>query len=203
MRRRIYATLIAGALAVSAMGTTVMAADGPSATGETDFSYTPGTAGPTDPVDPGQEDTSPNNWMVTYPRQVVLTDSNIGQAGDATTKGAKLDFVVKQKVAGAKGDYVVTADNVGDGIKVVPSANGWTTGTAINMDGAKASEVVQMSLATSDSSPSLVSQGGTMTTLTSQDYDKTGYALLTNAVDAVDGTQYTKAVTFTFTRTQQ
>ena len=48
--RKLYAAALAATLAVSMMGTTVMAAD---VTGDTTINYTPGTAGPIDPVNPG------------------------------------------------------------------------------------------------------------------------------------------------------
>ena len=69
--KKLFAAALTAALAVSMMGTSVMAYEG-----KTNFKYTPGTAGPTDPITPGNEETDQNNWMVSYPRNITLMDNN-------------------------------------------------------------------------------------------------------------------------------
>lgn len=198
--KKLYAALVAGTLAVSMMGTTVMAAAPTAPSGDTNFIYNSGWVGPTNPVDPGTEDTNPNNWMVNYPKTIELTEDNLADAvGQASTKGEALTFVVKQRVPGASGDGAVTADNVGAGISVKPSATGWTTGTDITMTGTGTSGSVIMSLADS-ASTAYLTPNAEMLRLTNTTTTDDGYAVVTDNSAAVDGETYTKTVTFTFTR---
>lgn len=196
MKRKIYATLIAGALAVSMMGTTVMAYDG-----TTNFKYTPGTSGPTDPINPGDEETDPNNWMVSYPRNITLMDNNEGTLETASTKGQELIFKVKQRQAGSDNSDAVSAANVGAGIVV--AAGGWASGTDIDMAASAGTSTVKMNL-TNDAVDTLLQPGTTMMTLTSGtgNDEKSGYAIIKEGEvsTAVEGVTYTKAVTFSFTQ---
>lgn len=195
--KKLYAALVAGTLAVSMMGTTVLAA-APTASGDTDFIYNSGWVGPVDPVDPGTEDTNPNNWMVNYPKTIELTEDNLEtEVTNAATAGKALNFVVKQRVPGASGTGAVTADNVGAGISVKPSAAEWTSGTAITMTGSAGSVV--MSLANSDSS-AFLNPDEEMLRLTHTVTTDDGYAVVTDNSAAEDGVTYTKTVKFTFTR---
>ena len=199
--KKLYAALVAGTLAVSMMGTTVMAAAPTAPSGDTNFIYNSGWSGPTDPVDPGTEDTNPNNWMVNYPKTIELTEDNLEtNVANAATAGKALNFVVKQRVPGASGTGAVTADNVGAGISVKPSADGWDSGTDITMTGsAGAAGSVVMSLANSDTS-AFLNPDQEMLRLTNTTTTNKGYAVVTNNSAAVDGATYTKTVTFTFTR---
>ena len=196
--KKLYAALVAGTLAVSMMGTTVMAAAPTAPSGDTNFIYNSGWVGPTNPVDPGTEDTNPNNWMVNYPKTIELTEDNLEtQVGNAATAGKALNFVVKQRVPGASGTGAVTAENVGAGISVKPSADGWASGTAITMTGSAGSVV--MSLANSDSS-AFLNPNEEMLRLTNTTTADDGYAVVTDNSAAEDGVTYTKTVKFTFTR---
>lgn len=195
--KKLYAALVAGTLAVSMMGTTVLAA-APTASGDTDFIYNSGWVGPVNPVDPGTEDTNQNNWMVNYPKTIELTEDNLEtEVSNAATAGKALNFVVKQRVPGASGTGAVTADNVGAGISVKPSAAEWTSGTAITMTGSAGSVV--MSLANSDSS-AFLNPDDEMLRLTHTETTGNGYAVVTDNSAAEDGVTYTKTVKFTFTR---
>ena len=198
--KKLYAALVAGTLAVSMMGTTVLAA-APTASGDTDFIYNSGWVGPVDPVDPGTEDTNPNNWMVNYPKTIELTEDNLEtEVTNAATAGEALNFVVKQRVPGASGTGAVTADNVGAGISVKPSADGWASGTAITMTGSAGSAgSVEMSLANSDTS-AFLNPNEEMLRLTNTTTADDGYAVVTDNSAAEDGVTYTKTVKFTFTR---
>lgn len=192
MKRKIYATLIAGALAVSMMGTTVMAAP-TSAEGTTDFTYTPGTAGPIDPVNPGEEETSVNNWMVVYPRTVTLTDSNVET--DATfTKGAALKFTVKQKQAGADGSDEIKEANIPSGVNV--SAQGANTTGDYTLSGTSGSATMQ--LAGFDGNTKITSAADEMGVLLHDAATQTGKAKISDDSKIVDGNTYTTSVTFTF-----
>lgn len=195
--KKLYAALVAGTLAVSMMGTTVLAA---APSGDTNFIYNSGWSGPTNPVDPGTEETNPNNWMVKYPKTIELTEDNLAAAPtNAAAKGKTLNFVVKQRVPGADGNSSVTAGNVGAGISVKPKATGWTTGTDITMTGTQGSVV--MSLADSGSTKYL-EPNTEMLRLTVAKQTNNGYAVVKDNSAAVDGETYTKTVTFTFTRNQ-
>lgn len=195
--KKLYAALVAGTLAVSMMGTTVLAA---APSGDTNFIYNSGWSGPTNPVDPGTEETNQNNWMVKYPKTIELTEDNLAAAPtNAAAKGKALNFVVKQRVPGADGNSSVTAGNVGAGISVKPKATGWTTGTDITMTGTQGSVV--MSLADSGSTKYL-EPNTEMLRLTVAKQTNNGYAVVKDNSAAVDGETYTKTVTFTFTRNQ-
>lgn len=196
--KKLYAALVAGTLAVSMMGTTVMASAPTAPSGDTNFIYNSGWSGPTDPVDPGTEDTNPNNWMVNYPKTIELTEDNLADAvGQASTKGEALTFVVKQRVPGASGDGAVTAANVGAGISVKPSATGWTTGTDITMTGTSGEVVMNLANALSDA---FLTPNQEMLRLTQDTPTDAGYAVVKDNSAAVDGETYTKTVKFTFTR---
>lgn len=196
--KKLYAALVAGTLAVSMMGTTVMAAAPAAPSGDTNFIYNSGWVGPVDPVDPGTEDTNPNNWMVNYPKTIELTEDNLEtNVANAATAGKALNFVVKQRVPGASGTGAVTADNVGAGISVKPSADGWASGTGITMTGSAGSVV--MSLAKADSS-AFLNPNDEMLRLTHTVTTDDGYAVVTDNSAAEDGVTYTKTVKFTFTR---
>ena len=195
--KKLYAALVAGTLAVSMMGTTVMAVAPTPPSGDTNFIYNSGWSGPVDPVDPGTEDTNPNNWMVNYPKTIELTEDNLEtDVANAATAGKALNFVVKQRVPGASGTGAVTADNVGAGISVKPSADGWASGTGITMTGSAGSVV--MSLAKSDSS-AFLNPDDEMLRLTHTVTTDDGYAVVKDNSAAVDGETYTKTVKFTFT----
>lgn len=196
--KKLYAALVAGTLAVSMMGTTVMASAPTAPSGDTNFIYNSGWSGPTNPVDPGTEETNPNNWMVKYPKTIELTEDNLAAAPtNAATKGKTLNFVVKQRVPGSDNNSSVTAGNVGAGISVKPSATGWSTGTNITMTGTQGSVV--MSLADSESTKYLA-PNTEMLRLTNAKQTDDGYAVVTDNSDAVDGVTYKKTVTFKFTR---
>ena len=196
--KKLYAALVAGTLAVSMMGTTVMAAAPTAPSGDTNFIYNSGWVGPTNPVAPGDEETDPNNWMVKYPKTIELTEDNLAaNVGQASTKGETLNFEVKQRVPGSDNNNNVTAGNVGAGISVKPSATGWTTGTDITMTGTQGSVV--MSLANSESTKYLA-PNTEMLRLTNAKQTDDGYAVVKNNSAAVDGVTYKKTVTFKFTR---
>ena len=199
--RKLYAAALAATLAVSAFGTTVMAAEG-----TTNFTYTPGTAGPTEPVNPGDEESSENNWMVYYPRQITLMDNN--EAGDtvdtAATVGQKLDFKVTQRTAGADGSKDVTAENVGSGIVVAAgegTAGTWTSGSEITMKGTTDTNTVMMQIADADTTK-YVAPTDTVMTLTNTAANDQAFAVIKKdeVKKAVEGETYTVDVKFTFTR---
>lgn len=206
MKRKIYVTLIAGALAVSMMGTTVMAASG-EATGDTQFTYQAGTAGPTDPVVPGEEETDENNWLVTYPRTITLTDSNIGEAPtDFQTNGAPLQFSVKQRQAGADGDTTITEDNIPNGIDVIavdaksittPANSVWTSGTDITLE-ALSGSTGEATMNLGSFANAAVQKNGTVGNLTHLVSEDSGSALITDDSTVVDGASYGATVNFRF-----
>lgn len=192
--KKLFAAALTAALAVSMMGTSVMAYEG-----KTNFKYTPGTAGPTDPITPGNGETDQNNWMVSYPRNITLMDNNeAATAAEASTKGQALTFKVSQRQAGADQSDKVTADNVGSGITV--AAGGWTSGTDITMEGTGNSTVL-MNLADAASSKFLAVDDVMMTLNAKTDTDD-GFAVIKNGqvAKAVEGETYTATVNFTFTR---
>ncbi len=203
--RKLYAAALAATLAVSAFGTTVMAAEG-----TTNFKYQPGTAGPTEPVNPGDEESSANNWMVTYPRQITLMDSNEMKddtVATAATIGQKLEFTVKQRVAGADGSSAVTSGNVGTGISVAAgegTTGSWTTASDIVMKGTtKDTNTVIMQIADAETTK-FVNKADTLMTLTHEtdkDSDQAFAVIKKDQVKtAVEGETYTVDVKFTFTR---
>lgn len=189
--KKLFAAVLTASLAVGMMGTSVMAAT--SAEGTTNFTYTPGTAGPIDPVDPGTEETSVNNWMVVYPRTITLTDSNV-EAGNTFTKGASLQFTVKQKQAGADGDDTIKEQNIPSGVSVSAAGadaegnytlNGDTEGTAtMQLAGFTNAKITN----TSDELGLLLHDAAT----------QSGKAKLSDVSQVVDGNTYTGQVTFTF-----
>ncbi len=196
--KKVYAALVAGTLAVSMMGTTVMAAAPTAPSGDTNFIYNSGWSGPTDPVDPGNEEKDPNNWMVNYPKTIELKEDNLATTpAEAQTEGEALTFVVKQRVPGSDKNSNVTAENVGAGISVKPSADGWDTGADITMDGSSGEVVMNLANALSDA---FLTPKQEMLRLTQDTPTDAGYAVVKDNSAAVDGATYTKTVTFTFTR---
>ena len=202
--KKLFAAAMTAALAVSMMGTYVMAA---TPSGTTEFSYTPGTAGPTVPVNPADPENDPNNWMVSYPRSIVLMDNNeAGETDDATAAknvGQGLNFDVKQRVPGTNGNQV-TDKNVGKGITIKPSATGWDSGNDIKLKD-KVSPIpneVTMNLidAGNAGTHNYLNPNGTLATLTHTNDTTTGYAVLKyGSVDsAIEGNTYTGNVTFKF-----
>ena len=191
--KKLFAAALTAALAVSMMGTSVMAYEG-----KTKFTYTPGTSGPTDPVNPANPENDPNNWMVSYPRSIVLMDNNESDLTNSATKGQKLTFKVKQRVAGTDGDKV-TANNVGAGITV--AAGGWTSGTDILMTASSGNSKVNMNLANA-AGDKFLTPADTMMTLTHTVDTDDGFAVIKkgDVQTAVEGVTYTKDVTFTFTK---
>lgn len=196
--KKLFAAVLTASLAVSMMGTSVMAA---TVEGDTKLQYTPGTAGPIDPVTPGQEETDTNNWMVVYPRTVTLTDSNLrNTSGTAFDNGAALSFTVKQKQAGADNDDTIKNANIPKGIDVTATGatTTWTdtdiTMTAINSGTGTAT----MQLAGFDSSTTALTQGQKLGTLTDTATTKSGRAELTDSSKIVDGNSYATTVTFSF-----
>ena len=195
--RKLYAAALAATLAVSMMGTTVMAAD---VTGDTTINYTPGTAGPIDPVNPGEEETSTNNWMVVYPRTVVLTDSNLrNTTGTAFDNGTGLSFTVKQKQAGADNSDTIQSANIPTGIDVTATAASTTwTGTDITMNAVNSGQgTATMQLAGFDSTTAL-NQGEALGNLDATTATKSGKAELTDNSKIIDGNSYSTTITFTF-----
>lgn len=190
--KKLFAAALTAALAVSMMGTSVMAAT--SAQGTTNFTYTPGTAGPIDPVNPGDEETSVNNWMVVYPRTVTLTDSNV-EAGNTFAKGETLKFTVKQKQAGADNDDTIQQANIPQGVKVEAEGaaqngdyilNGDTQGTAtMHLGGFN--------------DTTITNTAKELGSLTHDAVTKNGKAVIRNNDAVVDGNTYSGNVTFTFT----
>ena len=190
--RKLYAAALAATLAVSMMGTTVMAAT--SAEGTTNFKYQPGTAAPVDPVTPGTEETSVNNWMVVYPRNITLTDSNI-EAGDTFTNGAAVTFTVKQKQAGADNDDTIKEANIPSGISV--SAEGATATGDYTLSGTQGSATMQ--LAGFNGTSKITQNANELGVLThGAGATQSGKAKISNDNAVVDGNEYTGQVTFTF-----
>lgn len=192
--KKLFAAALTAALAVSMMGTSVMAAT--SAQGTTNFTYTPGTAGPVDPVNPGEEETSVNNWMVIYPRSITLTDSNV-EAGDTFDNGAAVTFTVKQKQAGSDGSDAITSDNIPQGIIV--EAGGADAEGNYELSATSRTEKAKMQLAgfggakitnNADEMGTLVHGGGET---------QSGKAVIRDNASVVEGNDYNVNVTFTFT----
>ena len=204
--KKLFAAAMTAALAVSMMGTYVMAA---TPSGTTEFSYTPGTAGPTVPVNPADPENDPNNWMVSYPRSIVLMDNNeAGETDDATAAknvGQGLNFDVKQRVPGTNGNQV-TDKNVGKGITIKPSADGWDSGNDITLKDkvSPTPNEVTMNLidAGNAGTHNYLNPNGTLATLTHTNDTTTGYAVLKyGSVDsAIEGNTYTGNVTFKFAK---
>ena len=208
--KKLFAAALTAALAVSMMGTYVMAA---TPSGTTEFSYTPGTSGPTVPVNPANPENDANNWMVSYPRSIVLMDNNeAGKNADATTAknvGQGLNFDVKQRVPGTNGDQV-TDKNVGKGITIKPSATGWSSGNDIKLKDKVSptpNEVTMNLIDAGTGKPNVtykyLQPNEVLGTLTHTADATTGYAVLKyGSVDsAIEGNTYTGNVTFTFTKT--
>lgn len=195
--KKLFAAAMTAALAVSMMGTSVMAAD---VEGDTKFQYTPGTAGPIDPVKPGQEETDTNNWMVVYPRTVTLTDSNLrNTSGTPFDNGASLSFTVKQKQAGADNDDTIKKANIPNGIdvKAETATTNWAaeniTMNAVN----NGTGTATMQLAGFGSTTALTA-GQALGKLTDTEATKNGKAELTDATKIVDGNSYATTITFSF-----
>ena len=207
--KKLFAAALTAALAVSMMGTSVMAS---TPSGTTEFSYTPGTSGPTVPVNPANPENDANNWMVSYPRSIVLMDNNeAGKNADATTAknvGQGLNFDVKQRVPGTDGDQV-TAANVGNGITIKPSADGWSSGNDIKLKDKVSptpNEVTMNLIDAGTGKPNVtykyLQPNAVLGTLTHTADTTTGYAVLKNgSVDsAIEGNTYTGNVTFKFAK---
>ena len=192
--KKLFAAALTAALAVSMMGTSVMAAQ-TTAEGTTNFTYTPGTAGPVDPVDPGTEEESVNNWMVVYPRSVTLTDTNVETTQDSYTKGAELEFTVKQKQAGADNSDTIQEANIPQGLKVEANGADATGNYTLNGD-TEGTATMQIG---SFTNVTITSAAKEMGTLTHTEITKSGKAVIRNNSDTVDGNVYTGQVTFTFT----
>ena len=205
--KKLFAAALTAALAVSMMGTSVMAS---TPSGTTEFSYTPGTSGPTVPVNPADPENDANNWMVSYPRSIVLMDNNeAGKNADATTAknvGQGLNFDVKQRVPGTDGDQV-TAANVGNGITIKPSATGWSSGNDIKLKDKVSptpNEVTMNLIDAGTGKPNVtykyLQPNAVLGTLTHTADTTTGYAVLKyGSVDsAIEGNTYTGNVTFKF-----
>lgn len=190
--KKFLAAAMTAALAVSMLGTSVMAAE-TSAKGTTNFTYTPGTAGPVDPVNPGEEETSVNNWMVVYPRSITLTDSNV-ETGDTFNNGAELTFTVKQKQAGADGDDTIKEANIPSGVSV--TAEGANATGDYTLSGGEGSAIMQ--LAGFDGSSKITSAANELGLLLHDAATQSGKAKISNASGIVDGNTYTTSVTFTF-----
>lgn len=192
-RRKLYAAALAATLAVSMMGTSVMAAT--TSNGTTKFSYQPGTSGPIDPVNPGDEETSVNNWLVFYPRTVTLTDSNVNTSTDDFTDGASLSFTVKQKQAGADSSDQIQQANIPQGLKVEAEGAGANGDYTLNGD-TQGTATMHLGGFTNTTITNSAKELGSLT------YDqvtKSGKAVIRNNDSVVDGNTYTTNVTFTFT----
>lgn len=193
--KKLFAAALTAALAVSMMGTSVMAST--SSTGTTNFTYTPGTAGPVDPVNPGDEETSVNNWMVAYPRSITLTDSNV-EAGDTFAKGATVTFTVKQKQAGSDGSDAITSDNIPQGIIV--EAGGADADGNYDLSATSRTEKAKMQLAGFDGRTKITNTTDEMGTLTHGGGEtQSGKAVIRDNASVVEGNDYNVNVTFTFT----
>lgn len=189
--KKLFAAALTAALAVSMMGTSVMAAT--SAQGTTNFTYEPGTAGPTDPVKPGEEETSVNNWMVVYPRSITLTDTNV-DSGATFDKGAALTFTVKQKQAGADGDDTIKEANIPSGVSV--SAQGANAAGDYTLSGTNGSATMQ--LAGFNGTSKITQDADELGLLLHNAATQSGKAKISDASKVVDGNTYTASVTFTF-----
>ena len=201
--KKLFAAALTAALAVSMMGTSVMASTPTpgkptSSTGETTFSYAPGTSGPVDPVDPGTEENSTNNWLVVYPRKVALTDSNV-ETANTFTKGESLKFTVKQKQAGADNDDTIKENNIPGGLHVSVQ-NATQDGNFALSGGAGSTGSATMQLAGFDGTTKITQSTDEMGVLTHEVDGRTqsGKAKISNNSQAVDGNTYTGKVTFLF-----
>lgn len=198
--KKLFAAALTAALAVSMMGTSVMASTPTpgkptSSTGETTFSYAPGTSGPVDPVDPGTEENSTNNWMVVYPRSVTLTDSNVESDG-TFAKGESLKFTVKQKQAGADNDDEIKQANIPQGLSV--KAAGAASDGAYTLSGGTGTATMNIGGFTNN----LITDAATELGKLTHEPDKqsqSGKAVIKDNSNTVDGNTYTTSVTFTFT----
>ena len=193
MRRKVYAAVIAATLAVGMMGTSVMAET--TASGETTFEYKTGGVGPIEPVDPGTEETSVNNWMVYFPKLVTLTDSNVATA-DTFTKGTDVTFTVKQKQPGTDGDEI-KLDNIPSGITVeanVPNEEGNfpLTGSAGSATMQRGTCTTPHTVVTQTNNELGILKDGAGAT-------QSGKAKISDNSGVVDGTTYSTNVIFTFT----
>ena len=191
--KKLFAAALTAALAVSMMGTSVMAATPTSSEGTTNFTYTPGTSGPIDPVDPGTEETSTNNWMVVYPRSITLTDSNV-EPGDTFNNGAELQFTVKQKQAGADGSDEIKAENIPSGVTVSAGGAGTTGDYALSGGAGSAT----MQLAGFNGTSKITQDADELGLLLHNASTQSGKAKISDASKVVDGNTYTGSVTFTF-----
>lgn len=192
--KKLFAAALTAALAVSMMGTSVMAATPTSSEGTTNFTYTPGTSGPIDPVDPGTEETSTNNWMVVYPRLITLTDSNV-ESGNSFTKGAAVNFTVKQKQAGADGQDTIKEENIPAGLIV--EAEGAANDGTYTMTGTQGS--AKMNLAAFNGNTLITDVVTEMGTLTHTQATQGGKAVIRDNSTVKDGVAYSTSVKFTFT----
>ena len=191
--KKLFAAALTAALAVSMMGTTVMAAT--TAEGTTKFTYQPGTAGPIDPVNPGDEETSVNNWLVVYPRTVKLTDSNVNTTTDDFTGGASLSFTVKQKQAGADGSDAIQQANIPQGLKVEAEGAGQNGDYTLTGD---TQGTATMHLGGFNNT-TITDTAKELGSLTHDAVTKNGKAVIRNNDAVVDGNTYSGNVTFTFT----
>ena len=191
--KKLFAAAMTAALAVSMMGTSVMAAT--SAQGTTNFTYTPGTSGPIDPVAPGTEETSTNNWMVVYPRSITLTDSNV-ETGDKFTKGAAVTFTVKQKQAGSDGSDAITSDNIPQGIVV--EAGGADADGNYDLSATSRTEKAKMQLA-GFGGKKITNTVDEMGIILHDQPTQSGKAVIRDNASVVEGNDYNVNVTFTFT----
>lgn len=201
--KKLYATLLVGTLAVGMMGSTVMASGASTnPTGETTFTYSSGTITPPTPVNPDTADNDPNNWAITYTRNIMLSDDNKGTlASDLQADGAQIKFSVKQKLPGKDGKYDVTTGNIGtNGLSVKTTADSdWTNGTLIEMDGGTG---VDMQLANSrNSTPAkLLAPSEEMVNLLTTRTSDNGFAAITDASEPAEGVTYTKTITWTVSK---
>lgn len=195
--KKLYAAVLVGTMAVGMMGSTVMA----DPTGQTNFNYISGTITPPDPVNPDDSETDPNNWAITYDRNITLGDDNVGTlASEVQTKGAKIGFEVKQKVAGADGQYDVKEENIGtNGLSVKTTADAsWSGGTLITMAGGSG---VTMQLANSTNlTADVLAPDEEIVNLTAGRTSDNGFAAITGDSKAVDGVTYSKTITWTVSK---
>ena len=196
--KKLYAALLVGTMLVGMMGSTVMAS---SPTGTTNFTYNSGTITPPDTVDPQNPEGDPNNWAITYDRNVMLSDDNVAtQATDAQSAGAQINFEVKQKVPGTDGDAVTEANIGANGLSVQTTADTvWTSGTEIAMDGGSGVEM-RLANTTNAASPKFLAPTEEIVNLTTTRTADKGYAALTENSNPTDGVTYTKTITWTVTK---
>lgn len=196
--KKLYAALLVGTMLVGMMGSTVMAS---SPTGTTNFTYNSGTITPPNPVDPQNPESDPNNWAITYDRNVILADDNVAtQATDAQSAGAQINFEVKQKVPGTDGDAVTEANIGAKGLSVQTTADTvWTSGTEIAMDGGSGVEM-RLANTTNAASPKFLAPTEEIVNLTTTRTADKGYAALTEDSNPTDGVTYTKTITWTVTK---